>query len=233
MVMTPALTDPVHSPLEPRLQRAGATMVVRHGWWVAAHYGSPAGELALCDTAVGLADRSDLGKFELRGESGAVEQLVGQLTGGRVSSGESLLAADAWWCSVSDAHVVALCDAGNTAALRTALQDAARWAPGATVVDSTLRLAAIGLLGPATGALLDDISGSEPPLGEVSAPAFDVTMLAAVPVMLLRASDSRAVILTEARRAGELWADLERAGQAHGLGHVGADAVSHDSPLSR
>ena len=56
-----------HSPLEPQLQRAGATMVARHGWWVAAHFGSPAGELALCETAVGLADRSDLGKLELRG----------------------------------------------------------------------------------------------------------------------------------------------------------------------
>ena len=44
-------------------------MVTRHGWWVAAHFGSPAGELALCETAVGLADRSDLGKLELRGEA--------------------------------------------------------------------------------------------------------------------------------------------------------------------
>ncbi len=64
----PATDVLAHSPLEPLLQKAGATMVARHGWWVAAHFGSPGGELALCDTAVGLADRSDLGKLELRGE---------------------------------------------------------------------------------------------------------------------------------------------------------------------
>ena len=87
---TPALA---HSPLEPQLQKAGATMVARHGWWVAAHFGSPAGELALCETAVGLADRSDLGKLELRGEASAIELLVGQLSGGSVDPGDALLAA--------------------------------------------------------------------------------------------------------------------------------------------
>ena len=229
--VTSAATEPARSPLEPQLQRAGATMVVRHGWWVAAHFGSPAGELALCDTAVGLADRSDLGKLELRGEAGAVEQLVGQITGGQVSPGEALLAAGAWWCAVSNAHTVVLCDAGESARIQAALEEAARWAPGATVTDSTARLAAIALLGPATAALLDEISGSE--LKEITAPAFDVTMLATVPVMLLRASASRAVILTQAGRAAALWADLERTGQDYGIGLVGADAVSHLSPLAR
>ena len=78
-----------HSPLEALVQRAGATMVARHGWLVAAHYGSPGGEMALCDRAVGLADRSDLGKLELRGDAEPLEQLVGQLTGGQVLSGEA------------------------------------------------------------------------------------------------------------------------------------------------
>ena len=226
-------TEPAHSPLEPQLQRAGATMVVRHGWWVAAHYGSPAGELALCDTAVGLADRCDLGKFELRGEAGAVEQLVGQLASGHVSPGEALYSAGAWWCSLSDGHVVALCDAGEAPRLKAALDEAAPWTPGAAITDSTRTLAAIGLHGPATAALLEELSSSEPPLGEVSAPAFDATRLASVPVLLLRASVSGAVILTDAGRASSLWADVERTGRDHGLGHVGADAVSHLSALAR
>ena len=101
-----------HSPLELQLQKAGATMVTRHGWWVAAHFGSSAGELALCATAVGLADRSDLGKLDLRGEAGAIELLVGQLSGGQISPGDALLAEGAWWCAVSPGHVLALCDAG-------------------------------------------------------------------------------------------------------------------------
>ena len=58
--------------------------------------------------------------------------------------------------------------------------------------------------------------------------------LAAVPAMLLRgAGGGRAIVLTEAARAAVLWAEIERAGREAGLGHVGADAVSHLSPLAR
>ncbi len=227
---TPALA---HSPLEPQLQKAGATMVARHGWWVAAHFGSPAGELALCETAVGLADRSDLGKLELRGEASAVEQLVGQLSGGSVDPGDALLAQGAWWCAVSPGHVLAICDAGETDRVRTAALDAVRWTPGATVTDVTPRFAAIGLLGPRTAEVLDELADSEPPLGDADAPAFDVLRLAAVPAMLLRGTGDRAVALTEAARAAVLWTEVERAGREAGIGHVGADAVSHFSPLAR
>jgi glycine cleavage system aminomethyltransferase T len=222
-----------HSPLEPQLQKSGATMVARHGWWVAAHYGSPAGELALCETAVGLADRSDLGKLELRGERSALEQLVGQLSGGRVDPCDALLAQGAWWCAVSRTHVLALCDAGETQRLTAAAQAAVRWTPGATAADVTAAYAAIGLLGPRTADVLNEISDSEPPLGEVDSPAFDVLRLAAVPAMLLRASAGRAIALTEAGRGSVLWIEVERAGREAGIGHVGMDAVTHHSPLAR
>jgi glycine cleavage system aminomethyltransferase T len=208
-------------------------MVARHGWWVAAHFGSPGGELALCKTAVGLADRSDLGKLELRGEESAVEQLVGQLSGGQVAPGDALLAERVWWCAVSPGHVLALCDAGETDRVRSAAGEAVRWTPGATVTDLTPRYAALGLLGPRTADVLGELSDSEPPLGEVDAPAFDVLRLAAVPVMLLRGAPDGAVVLTEGSRAAALWAEVERAGREAGIGHAGADAVSHLSPLAR
>ena len=227
---TPTLA---HSPLEPQLQRAGATMVARHGWWVAAHFGSPAGELALCATAVGLADRSDLGKLELRGGESALEQLVGQLSGGQVAPGDALLVDGAWWCAVSREHVLALCDAGETDRIRAAAGAAVRWTPGATVTDVTPRYAALGLLGPRTADVLAELSDSEPALGDVDSPAFDVLRLAAVPAMLLRGAPGRAVVLMEAARAASLWNEAERAGREAGLGHVGADAVSHLSPLAR
>jgi glycine cleavage system aminomethyltransferase T len=228
---TPALA---HSPLEPQLQKAGATMVARHGWWVAAHFGSPAGELALCETAVGMADRSDLGKLELQGEAGALEQLVGQLSGGSVSSGDALLAQGAWWCAVSPTHVLALSDAGETDRVRTAALDAVRWTPGATVIDLTPRLAAIGLFGPRTADVLTELSDSEPPREDSDEAAFDVLRLAAVPALVLRgAGGGRAVVLTEAARVAGLWMEIERAGREAGIGHVGADAVSHLSPLAR
>jgi glycine cleavage system aminomethyltransferase T len=219
-----------HSPLEPLLQKAGATMVARHGWWVAAHFGSPGGELALCDTAVGLADRSDLGKLELRGDAGALETLVGQLTGSQVLPGEALLAGGAWWCSVSPQHAIALADAGSTDAVRSAIGEAVRWTPGLTITDLTPRYAALSLLGPKTEQLLDELSSGS--LEPADGPAFDVMRLAAHPVMLLRAAPHRAVILTDAARAAALWTDIDRVGQDTGVGHVGADAVSHLSPLA-
>ena len=231
----PAAAALAHSPLEPQLQKAGATMVARHGWWVAAHFGSPAGELALCETAVGLADRSDLGKLELRGEPGALELLVGQLSGGRVDPGDALPAEGAWWCAVSPTHVLALCDAGETERLRAAALEAVRWTPGATAADVTAAYAAIGLLGPRTNDVLGELSDTEPPLDEDEGvlPAFDVLRLAAVPTMLLRTSAGRAVALTEAARGADLWAEVERAGREAGIGHVGMDAVTHLSPLAR
>ena len=227
---TPALA---HSPIEPQLQKAGATMVARHGWWVAAHFGSPAGELALCETAVGMADRSDLGKLELRGEPSALEQLVGQLSGGSVAPGDALLADGAWWCALSPTHVLALCDAGQTGRLRSAAHDAVRWTPGASATDVTPRYAAIGLFGPRTPDVLAELADTEPPLGAVEEPAFDALRLAAVPALLLRGTPSSAVALTEAARASVLWTEIERAGRESGIGHVGADAVSHLSPLAR
>jgi glycine cleavage system aminomethyltransferase T len=221
----PATDVLAHSPLEPLLQKAGATMVARHGWWVAAHFGSPGGELALCDTAVGLADRSDLGKLELRGDPSALETLVGQLTGGQVLPGEALLAGGAWWCSVSPQHVIAVVDAAGTEAVRAAIGEAVRWTPGVTVTDLTPRYAALGLLGPATEELLEELSAGS--LEPADGPAFDVMHLASHSVMLLRVSARRAVILTDAARAAALWTDIDRIGQDAGIGHVGADAVSH------
>ncbi len=224
-------TELRHSPLEPLVRKAGGRMVARDGWLVAAHYGSPGGELALADSAVGLADRSDLGKYELRGDAHAVEQMVGQLTGGHVGAGEALLSGRAWWCAVSDEHVVVLCGAGTATRLGAELEQAVRWTRGASLADATDRFAALGLLGPATQPVLDDLCRSEPPLGEVAAPAFDVTVLGAVPVLLLRSSPSGAIALAEAGRGADLWGDVERAGRDFGIGHVGADAVTHISPL--
>ena len=131
------------------------------------------------------------------------------------------------------AHVLALCDAGETERVRAAAAEAVRWTPGATVTDVTPRYAALGLLGPRTADVLAELSDSEPPLGDVESPTFDVLRLAAIPAMLLRGGPSSAVMITETGRAAALWTEVERAGRESGLGHVGADAVSRLSPLAR
>lgn len=219
------MAELIHSPLEPLLKRAGAAMGARHGWLVAANFGSTPGELALCETKVGLADRSDLGKFELRAPRDDLDVLVGQLSGGEIRPGDALEAAGAWWCSVSSSRALVVCDAADTPRIRAAIEEAARWVPAASVTDSTQALAGIGLLGPATRAVLEELRSSEPEFAEDGAPELQVTRLAGVPVMVLRTAAERAVVFTERSRAGELWDDAERAGDAYGLGHAGAEAV--------
>ena len=52
-------------PLDAVLRLAGAVFSSRNGHPVAIHYGSAAGELSVCVSAVGLVDRSDLCKLEI------------------------------------------------------------------------------------------------------------------------------------------------------------------------
>jgi glycine cleavage system aminomethyltransferase T len=219
------MAELLRSPLEPLLLRAGAAMAARHGWLVAANFGSTPGELALCETAVGLADRSDLGKFELRAPRDDLDVLVGQLSGGEIRPGDALEAAGAWWCSVSHEHALVVCEAAETPRVSGAIDDAARWVSAASVTDSTQALAGIGLLGPSTRALLEELRSSEPEFEEDGAPELQVTRLAGVPVMVLRTAPERAVAFTERARGGELWDAFERAGDSLGIGHVGAEAV--------
>ena len=61
------------SPLETVARNHGAVMAERHGRRVPAHFGSTAAEEAVCQTGVGMADRSDRDTFELRGDPVAIE----------------------------------------------------------------------------------------------------------------------------------------------------------------
>jgi glycine cleavage system aminomethyltransferase T len=219
------MAELLHSPLEPLLKRAGAAMAARHGWLVAANFGSTPGEVALCETKVGLADRSDLGKFELRAPRDDLDVLVGQLSGGEIRPGDALEAAGAWWCSVSYERALVVCDAADTPRIRSAIDEAARWVRAATVADSTQALAGIGLLGPETRAVLEELRSSEPEFEADGTPELQVTRLAGVPAMVLRTAPDRAVAFTDRTRAAELWDDAERAGDAYGLGHAGAEAL--------
>jgi glycine cleavage system aminomethyltransferase T len=222
----------IHSPLEPLLTRAGAAMSARHGWLMAAHFGSPPGELAACERAVGLADRSDLGKFELRGPRDDLDVLVGQLSGGEIRPGDALPVDGVWWCSVSREHALAVCDSDRTDGVREAIEAALRWVPGATVTDATRSLAGLGLFGPSTRAVLEELRSSSPEFSEDGTPELVVTRLAAVPVMVLRTTPEQAVVLTHRSRAAELWDDVERAGDPFGIARVGAQAVDR-LPLAR
>jgi glycine cleavage system aminomethyltransferase T len=137
-------------PLESVLYRDGATMVERHGRRVAAHFGSRAGEEAVCLKAVGLADRSDRTTFRVDGD---VDAALLELA----SLGER-----AWSSYAGRDRAVVRCEWQDAEACAEALARAT----GASVRDATRDFAAMALIGP----------NAEAVLGEVDLPSSAITL---------------------------------------------------------
>jgi len=83
------------SPLDQVLKRAGAHMAERHGWLVAADFGSLASELAVSRAVAGLADVSSIAKFELRGDEHALAAM--RPSERSLGSCCAVRAWDGWW----------------------------------------------------------------------------------------------------------------------------------------
>jgi glycine cleavage system aminomethyltransferase T len=154
----------MNGPLEAVVYRDGATMVVRHGRRVAAHFGSPPGEAAVCLSTVGLADRSDRTTLELRGD---------------VDAGLLELAAlgeRAWSSYLGSARALIRCEYADALACLAALARAT----GASIRDCTSEYAAIALIGPLAEELLSiaDLPSSAVTLHE-SGLLFEVLVPAA------------------------------------------------------
>lgn len=140
----------VTSPLETVALNHGATLALRHGRRVPAHFGSVGAEEAVCLHAVGMADRSDRDTFELRGPG--VEDALSEL-------GES-----AWYSFVAPDFALVRCEPGTTV-------------PG---VNRTAAYAAIGLVGPRAAELLDAIDLNPSGIVIAEAPGcFEVLLPAA------------------------------------------------------
>jgi glycine cleavage system aminomethyltransferase T len=221
------------SPLDPVLRRAGAAMVARDGWCVPAHFGSPAGELALCSQSVGLVDRSSIGKLELRGYPEAIDQVVSYLADGQLEPNEVLRTGGIQWCSASPDRVFALCEPSDSFALSERLHEAVRRAPGALLTDETEELAALELLGPAAPSVVAALGAWSLDTIHLHHPSFSATTLGGLPAYLLEESSTRALVLTECEYAGELCELLELTGRPLGLSWVGAEAAERFAVIER
>lgn len=83
-------------------RQAGAVTVQRDGRPVIAHYGSVAGEVAVCVKRAGIVDRSELEKLELRGGEAWLDHVLAKAVGEPVPvPGWASSAADAWCCRVA------------------------------------------------------------------------------------------------------------------------------------
>lgn len=213
------------TPLAPLLTRAGAVMAVEDGWQVAAHFGSAAGELAVCRRTVGIGDRSQLGKLELQGDAESVEQVVRVLAGGPPVLGEALWRDHTWWCPVTRNRVLALCDPPWTAEQRERLERAAAEAPFASVVDLTSAFACVGVVGPRAREVLARLTALDVRATALPEGGFRPGSLAQVPAMLLRERDDRFLVLVGAAHAEYAWISLQDAGEPLGASCVGAEAL--------
>jgi glycine cleavage system aminomethyltransferase T len=221
------------SPLEDVLRRAGAVMTHRDGWRVAAHFGSPGGELAVCARGVGLVDRSELGKLELRGYPEAIDQVLCQLTDRQLEPGEVLSGEGVDWCLASPDRLFALCEPDVYFDLSERLHDAARRAPGVLLTDETEELAALALLGPAAPSLIAALGAWNLETIALPRPSFAALMLEGLPAFLLEQSSARSLLLVETDYAGRLWDLLERVGQRFGLSCVGCEAADRFAVIER
>jgi glycine cleavage system aminomethyltransferase T len=136
----------LNGPLESVLYRDGATMFTRHGRQVAAHFGSRAGEEAVCLAHVGLADRSDRTTLEVRGDIDAALLELASL-------GER-----AWSSYAGRDRALVRCEFADASACLTALS-----AFGAR--DATREFAAMAVVGPQAQALL---SGADLPSSAIT-----------------------------------------------------------------
>ena len=180
------------------LRRHGATMILRDGRRVVAHFGSPASEAAVCRSRVGLAERSDRATLELTGTPDAVDESLAEL---------AHLADAAWWVRRSPHRAIARCEgaaADACIALMLRAEDAA-------VTDISADCAALDLIGPRAPDVLHAHLEQE-----------------GRPVVLVVRRDAACVELLVARAHGPaLWNGLLELGDRHGIACVGLEALEH------
>jgi glycine cleavage system aminomethyltransferase T len=220
-------------PLDEVLRAAGAVMAMRRGTRVAVHYGSPAGELAVCARAVGLVDRSELSLLSLTAAADRLTEVVARSTGATVAAGGSAYAGGAWWCRIAPGEVLVVSAPLVAARLRDRVRTEACRAAGLGLHDVSGDYAPIGLVGRATPAVLSAL-GVYGPRGDPHEVApVGWRSVAGVRVLWLLEGDRRALAFAPRAAAGVVWRTIEQSGRPFGLSCVGRDALDRFALLDQ
>jgi glycine cleavage system aminomethyltransferase T len=213
------------------LRQAGAVFATHEGRSAAIHYGSAAGELAVCVSAVGLVDRSDLATLALEAPSAQLAQLTSRLAGGEIAPGGALDAAGAWWCAAAPDTVVVVCRPEVRRRLIDRLRVHAAHQVSLRVL--SVDFAALELLGPRTADVLR-VLGVYGANGDPRTVApFGRGTIAGTGAWWLLESDRSALMLVDREHAGEVWRAIEHAGRPFGLSCVGQEAAGRYALLER
>jgi len=180
------------------LRRHGATMFERNGREVAAHFGSPASEAAICRSGVGLADRSDRATLELRGDPAAVDEALAEL---------SPLDDVAWWVRRTPNRAIVRCEGDAVGGCTSAMLRAEEVA----VADISDEIAAVDLLGPRAEEVLEaHLARDESPV-----------------VLVVRRGGACVELLIPRAHGPALWNGLLAEGEPYGIACVGLEALEH------
>ena len=210
-------------PLEAELRRAGATFGRDHDRVISLSYGSVAGEIAVAERAVGLADRNDLSVLAVTGSAGRVAESVQRTAGRRPEPNETWAAAGVWWHALSGERVLAIADWRATQRLHHAFH-----APspglrvGADLVDVSDDYKVLTLIGPRAPKLLRTIGLENVP----DAGTASETTIAGERALVLHESDAAFLLVTAGPGAVETWKLLRDQGRPLGIGFVGAQALA-------
>jgi glycine cleavage system aminomethyltransferase T len=213
------------------LRQAGAVFATHQGRSMALHYGSAAGELAVCVSAVGLADRSDLTTLALQAPRAQLAQLTSRLAGGEIAPGGALDAAGAWWCGAGPDTVVVVSRPDVRRRLIERLRVHAAHQVALRVL--SIEFAPIGLLGPRAGSVLCALGVYGTAGDPRSVSPFGRGTVAGSEVWWLLESDRSAVVLVDSPRAGQVWRAIENAGRPFGISCVGQEAAGRYALLER
>ncbi len=220
-------------PLQSVVSAAGGVLPPRPERRVAANYGSAAGELAACVSAVGLADRSDLMQLVLSAPADAMRETVMRFTGSTVAPGGALRSGGAWWGGLTPERTIVIAESRQGSRVRDQLHGCAGRAPMVTLEDRSADRAALALVGRRASTVL----GTLGVYGEHGDPRharpLSTHPVAGVDCVFLLESDDQALILVDQAHAASVWHAVERAGRPLGLCCVGREAIARFALLHR
>jgi glycine cleavage system aminomethyltransferase T len=220
--LSPATGAPARSPMERQALAAGARLDRRDGWNVAARFDGEDAERERCETSVGFADLSHLGKVELQASPGELPEIAGE----ELRLGRGTRIDDGWWLRYTPERAILVCEPGALAERRGRLENAAADGRGLiSVIDVTTAFGALVLQGPlaretfARFTALDLRDQATPP------GAFRPGSVARTPGVILRESEDRWLMFFGAALGQYVWTVVADAAESLGGGPVGVDAL--------
>jgi glycine cleavage system aminomethyltransferase T len=193
----------------------------RDGHTFVGHYGHVQGEIAVCMKSVGLADRSDFGVLELRGDQDLLDRaLVTRFGDPPLPAGSGRRLRSVWFIRTDARHTLLV---GPHAALASGPAiGKGRDRSDLPHRDIGESLAIVSIIGPRAKRLL---THADLP-GDLAIGAIGGDAAAPGAVTILRESQRRFLALVRAADADAFWSRLLHAGEPLGAAFVGSDALT-------